>query len=67
MSFRKEEEVPLMGGLENSASIGDCFKTTLDNIETCKADTKTLIEGMLKDVNVPSEEMIKKVREQFKA
>lgn len=67
MSFRKEEEVPLMEGLKTSDSIGDCFKITLEDAKTCKAESKTLIEDMLKDVNVPSEEMIKKVREQFKA
>lgn len=66
MSFRKDEEVPLMEGLETSASIGDCFKITLNDAETCKAESKTLIEDMLKDVNVPSEEMIQKVRDQFK-
>ena len=67
MSFRKEEEVPLMEGFESSVQIGDCFKNTLDSAETCKAESHAQLGDLLKDVNVPSEEMIKKVREQFKA
>merc|ERR1712166_691348 len=67
MSINREEEVPLMEGLETNASIGDCFTSTLDDAETCKADSKTKIEDMLDGVNVPSEEMIEKVREQIKA
>jgi len=66
MSFRKEEEVSLMGGLETSALIGSCFTSTLDAAETCKSLSKTKIESMLVGVNVPSEELIKEQRKQFK-
>ena len=62
-----EGEVPLMEGLDSSALIGECFTVILNDTKTCKDRSETQIEDMLDGVNVPSEEMIKEVREQFKA
>lgn len=66
-SFRTDEESPLMEGLEDSASIGDCFKTTLDAASTCKAGSKKATEVSLEGVNVPSEEDIAEVKAQLKS
>lgn len=54
-SLRTDEE-KFMEGLEDSAAIGNCFKTTIDAFSVCKAGAKKATEDNLKDVTVPTEE-----------
>jgi len=66
MSFRKEDS-PLMTGFETSASIGDCFKNSIDAMSTCIGDSKAATEKSLEGVQVPTEEMIAEMKAERKA
>jgi len=51
----------------DSNSVGSCFTELLVNAESCSNEVKAEQAQMLDGINVPSEDEIKKAREEFKA